>query len=171
MSISTEIKLEPDALVLSKLSTIPPDRVDDSLAQETLIPLFDHSLPDSSSKHFTAKELLSPAPAIASVREAPALNGAELAVREPKASPTANRNTGNRHANQRQKTITSPPDLIKKHQGEFVALASTQGSAKPLLTTEAKPIKEHSVTPLLLLFFSITLNFFFAFNIFQRYRK
>ena len=171
ISISSEINLEPDAFVLPNLSTIPPNRVNGSPARETLIPLFDSASPEPNSQPFTEEELLSPAPAIVSVREIPAPNREELDVRDPKLSSTANIDIADHQANQRQKAPTSPPDLIKKHQGEFVALASTKHSVKPILNTPANTLKEHSVTPLLLLFFSITLNFFFAFNVFQRYRK
>ena len=171
ISISSEINLEPDAFVLPNLSTIPPNRVDDSPARETLIPLFDHPSPEPNSQPVTEEELLSPAPAIVSVREIPAPKREEPDVRDPKLSSTADIDIEDHQANQRQKATTSPPDLIKTHQGEFVALASTRHSVKPILNTPENTLKEHSVTPLLLLFFSITLNLFFAFNIFQRYRK
>ena len=171
MSISSEINLEPDAFVLPRLSTIPPNRVDDSPAPETLIPLFDHPSPEPNSEPFTEEELLAPVPGIVSVSEIPAPNRTEQVVRDAKASSTGDIKIEGLQTNQSQKTTASPPDLIKKHHGEFVALASTQHSVNSLLNTPEPSMKENSVTPLLLLFFSITLNLFFAFNIFQRYRK
>jgi len=169
--LSTEINLEPEAFVLPNLSRVSPVHIEDVQAQDALIPLFDDSPPNKPSHTATADELLTPAPPIVSVGEITAPDRAKPNGLVAKLSSSTNTKNETLLTPQRKKETTSPPDLIKEHQGEFVALATTQQAADQVSIASANDTKENSATPLLLLFFSITLNFFLVFTIFQRYRQ
>ena len=164
--ISAEINLEPEVFAFPNLRTNQSHKAAKTLPSAEVIPAFDPQTQKTDPSDLTNDDLVKSATSFILIPEESATD-----TTIPNPSQSGASQSESNDLDQTDGSSKTPPDLIKTHQDEFIALASTSGTvSKPKSPSPDAAEESASLTLLLPLLFSITLNCFLVFHVIQRWR-